>query len=193
MKITVNINRMTTAESAVHYAVFFTMFAASCYYAVSAAPWFALIPAIAAIAHWNMIRDKKNIEKYRYADWLLTTPLMLLAVLNQNNVTTEFIQITLILDTMMIAAGYFGINETDKNKKVAWFTLGCLLFLPILYILINLPIEKQAATFLAACWTLYPAIWLLKSNYILQDDATNIAYSVLDVVTKIGLLSQIHI
>jgi len=184
---------MTTSEKVVGVGAILAFFTATVYYAFSSTPWLALIPGIASIAYWNILHDKTNVEMYRYADWFLTTPLMLLAVLRQNNVTSSYTNIVLILDTMMIGCGYFGIKELDKTKKLLWFIVGLVLLLPILHVLYNLPIEKSAAMFLLCTWCIYPIIWLSRNNNVLRDDVTNVSYTVLDIVSKIGLLSNMHI
>jgi bacteriorhodopsin len=44
----------------------------------------ALIPAVAGMAYFSMIHDRANKETYRYMDWAVTTPLMLVAILSAN-------------------------------------------------------------------------------------------------------------
>ena len=172
--------------------VFLIMFATAGVFVLKPPHWFALIPAIAAVSYWNMIHDKEKTEMYRYGDWALTTPLMLLALLRQNNVTDTYIHIVLVLNIIMIAAGYFATKTEDKKAKGMWFLLGCLIFAPIAYVLYSLPIEKQASMFLLAAWCIYPVIWTLKETHILRPDVSSIAYSLMDTVTKVGLLSQLH-
>ena len=107
---------MTTTETVIEIVVFLAMFVTSIFYAMSAKPWFATIPAIAAIAHLNMLYDKEKIEMYRYGDWAITTPLMILALLSQNNVTKEYIHIVLFLAIAMVACNFFGLHELNLTK-----------------------------------------------------------------------------
>ena len=184
---------MVVANKIMSVCALLIFFTTTIYYLFSSLPWLSLIPGIATIAYWNILYDKTHIDMYRYGDWFLTTPLMLLALLRQNNVTSDYTNIILILDMMMIGSGYFGVKEEDKTRKLAWFILGLVIFLPIAYALYNLPIEKSAALFLLCTWSLYPIIWLMRYNNLLRDDVTNISYTIMDIVAKVGLLSSMHI
>jgi len=185
---------MTSAEIliAIQIVVFLTLFTTAGVFAFKPLPWLALIPGIAAIAYWNMIHDKAKTEMYRYGDWFLTTPLMLLAVLQQNNVTNTYIHIVLVLNMIMVAASFFATKEYEKQTKGMWFLLALLVFIPIAYVLYSLPIEKQAALFLLGTFSIYHVVWVLKETHILKPDISHMAYGVLDIVTKVGLLTQIH-
>ena len=91
----------------------------------------------------------------------------------------------------MVACNFFGINETDKTKKLAWFGAGVLLFLPIAYVLFNLPIEKTAAIFLLVALSIYELIWALRATSTIKAVPTNITYLLMDTITKIGLLNYL--
>lgn len=185
---------MTSAEIliAIQIIVFLTMFSTAGVFLFKPLPWLALIPAIAAVAYWNMIHNKEKTDMFRYGDWFLTIPLMLLAVLLQNNVTNEYIHIVLVLSSIMISADYFATKDYEKKTKAMWFLLGVLVFIPIAYVLYSLPIEKQAALFLLGALCIYQVVWILKTTHILKPDIASIAYAVLDTITKVGLLTQIH-
>lgn len=186
---------MSTGQIAigVQIAALLIMLTAAGTFILKSAPWLALIPGISAISYWNMIYTKEKTEMYRYSDWFLTTPLMLLALLSQNNVTNSYIHIVLVLNMIMIVAAYYATKTEDSKTKSMWFALRCLLFIPIAYVLYSLPIEKQASIFLCAVWSIYPIIWILKERHILKPDISNIAYAFIDTVSKVGLLSQLHI
>jgi bacteriorhodopsin len=193
LKIKIHNRGMSTTETVIEIIVFIAMIVTSIFYIISSKPWFSIIPAITAVAHLNMIYDKEKIELYRYADWAITTPLMLLALLSQNNITKEYIHIVLFLSITMIACNFFGINETDKIKKLIWFSVGTLIFLPIAYVLYNLPIERAAAWFLLGALCVYQIVWLLRANRTIREEPTNIIYSITDAITKVGLLKMLHI
>lgn len=173
--------------------VFVVLVITSAYFAVSPLPLLALIPGIAAVSYLATIWDKARTENYRYMDWILTTPLMLLAVLMNNPDALNYVNITMVLDVIMIGCGYFGIKELNKTKKLMWFLLGSVIFVPIAYVLLSMPYEKQLAHFLIGTWSVYPLIWILKANYVINEDATNIAYSLMDVISKVGLVNMINI
>lgn len=182
---------MTTAETVIEIATIIAMSIATAFCLTTKKPWLAIIPGISIISHANILYDKGYIEQYRYADWSLSIPLMLLALLSQNNITRDFIYLVLFASIAMVACNFFGINETDKTKKLAWFGAGVLLFLPIAYVLYNLPIEKTAARFLLVALIIYEVIWLLRATSKIKAEPTNIAYSLMDTITKIGLLNYL--
>ena len=184
---------MSTALTVIQIIVCISMFTTSVLFATLKSSWLAIIPGIASIAYFLTIRDKAHTEMYRYGDWALTMPLMLMALLTNNNVTNSYIQIVLFLQVLMVASGYFSVKTEEKNKKWLWFLLGLTVFAPIAYALYSLPIEKQASMFILVCYSLYQFIWVLNTNYIMNDDVTNISYALLDSVTKVGLLNLLHI
>jgi len=155
-------------------------------------PWIGLIPGVAAWAYWNMLRDEANIEKYRYIDWTVTTPLMLFALLTVNKVALPTILGLIGLDLSMIAAGYFAVKESDETKKMGIFLVGCLVFLPILYVLSKLKMAKAAVGLTLATWILYPIMWYVGEERIVTKTTENVAFSVMDVVAKVGLVNLLH-
>jgi hypothetical protein len=177
----------------VEIVVFLSLFTTAGVFLFSPLPWLALIPGLAAAFYWNIIHDKKKTDIYRHGMWFLTTPLMLLAVLKQNNVTSEYIQIVLVLDFIMIASRFFATMDYEKEAKAMWFLLSCIVYIPIAYVLYSLPIEKQASMFLLGVLSVYPIIFILKETHILKPDITHIAYSIMDLVSKVGLVNMIHI
>jgi len=118
---------------------------------------------------------------------------MLLALLRQNNVTDSYIQIVLFLNILMITSGYYASQPYEKSTKAMWFFLAAILFIPIAYVLYSLPIEKHAALFMLGTWTVYPFIWIFRETQYLKRDYANIAYSLMDALSKIGLVSLLHI
>ena len=165
----------------------------SAYFALSPLPLLGLIPGISALSYIATLWDTARTENYRYMDWVLTTPLMLLAVLMNNPDALNYVNITMVLNVIMIGCGYFGIKEVNKTKKLMWFLLGTAIFIPIASVLLSMPYEKQLSYFLIGTWSVYPLIWILKANYVIKEDATNIGYSLMDVISKVGLVNMINI
>jgi len=156
-------------------------------------PMLAFIPGIAALAYWSMLRDEKNIEAYRYADWALTTPLMLFAILATNGASTATIFNTIVLDLLMIGTGYLGAVEKDVMKRRLLFTLGCLAFIPIIYVITTMKKAQYAIYLTLVMWILYPILWYADEEAVITKPNANISYSVMDVVAKVGLVSLLHI
>ena len=148
-------------------------------------PWLAAIPGIAATSYFMMLRDRDNIEKYRYIDWALTTPLMLFAILRAIKADTLTIVTLILSDLVMIATGYKGVKEKDER----YFWIGILAFVPIVATLLTAKSNKPAIYLTLALWTVYPILYYLNEKNVLSEDKTNQAYSVMDVLAKVGLVN----
>jgi len=155
--------------------------------------WLAPIPGIAAWAYWNMLQHENDIENYRYADWAMTTPLMLLAILTVNGAPLATKVGAVLLDLIMIGSGYYGAIEPDQTKKMMYFFLGCMVFIPILYILYTMKKAKWAIGLTLIMWLLYPVVWYADEENHIPSSTANITYSIMDVVAKVGLINFLHI
>jgi bacteriorhodopsin len=156
-------------------------------------PWISIIPGIAALSYWMMLKHKENTNLYRYGDWAVTTPIMLFSILNANGVSLVSTLAILLLNLLMIATGYIGVNEDTMAKKNAWFALGCILFIPIIYVLLQLKSTKYAVFLTLFMWSLYPIVWYLDEIKTITKTQTTISYSVMDVLSKLGLLYLLNI
>lgn len=144
-------------------------------------------------------------EGYRYADWLLTVPLLvieLLIVLGLTKAVRRPLTIRLaIAAVLMIALGYPGeISTVDSTKWTFWV----LSMIPFLYILITLagqmgaaakresarvakPI-KLAIVLLLVAWLVYPIAYLFpvffEEGNSMADTVRQVGYSIADLVAK---------
>ena len=151
-----------------------------------------LIPAVAAIAYYHMLQLPNEVETYRYADWTITTPLMLTAILYANRVPWCTIGGLVLVDVAMVYFGYKGAVEQDHHLKRRDFFLGCVAFVPILYYLLKSKQKKTAVYLTIIVWTLYPIVWYANEVQALSDKTTNSVYSVMDVCAKVGLVLLLH-
>ncbi len=143
-------------------------------------------------------------EAYRYVDWLLTVPLLLLetvAVLalpasNRKSLTSRLVPAS----ALMIILGYPGEIASVDSTKLLWGALSTIPFLYILYVLfveLTRSLERQpgevAATIgrlrllLIATWGVYPISYLMPVFGIDGADAfvgRQIGYTVADVLAK---------
>lgn len=143
-------------------------------------------------------------EGYRYVDWLLTVPLLLLelvAVLAlarkvQSSLLTRLIPAA----ALMIALGYPGEMASDNLTRGIFGLLSSLPFAYILYVLfveLTKSLDRQPATvrktisllrlLLLATWGVYPIAYLLPGLGIDGSDAwvgLQIGYSVADILAK---------
>jgi len=151
-----------------------------------------LIPAVAAVAYYHMLQEPTEVELYRYTDWIITTPLMLVAILYANRVPYSTIGCVLLSDVAMVYFGYKGAVEKDHDVKRRHFFLGCAAFLPILYFLFKSKETKTAVYLTLIVWSLYPIVWYANEVHFFSNTTTNSMYSVMDVCAKVGLVFLLH-
>jgi len=145
-------------------------------------------------------------EAYRYVDWLLTVPLLLLetiAVLNLPAGERKSLIGRLVpASALMIVLGYPGEIAMENGPKEMWGALSTIPFLYILYVLfveLTKSLESQptevAATvkrlrlLLIATWGVYPISYLLP---VIMDNADGagafvgrqVGYTIADVLAK---------
>ena len=144
-------------------------------------------------------------EAYRYVDWLLTVPLLLVEVIAvlalAKEVSKSLIMRLVPASAAMIALGYPGEISTDQNTQVLYGVLSTLPFLYILYVLfveLTKSLDRQpagvAATvknlrlLLIATWGVYPIAYILGMGA--GDPTANafvgvqVGYTVADVLAK---------
>ena len=189
-------HKVSTLDDPVQIAqtiAFSFLFISFAFLIFSKEPWIALIPGIAALAYYMMIRDRIRIEQYRYADWILTSPLMLLAILVTNNASLSTITGTLGADIVMILSSFFGAQASSDTLKMGLFSVGCVAFIHILYILSTMKKAKYAVLLMIIMWILYPILRIVDEKALITKDNANITYSVMDVVAKVGLVNLLHV
>lgn len=143
-------------------------------------------------------------EAYRYVDWLLTVPLLLLetiAVLALPAARRKYLTSRLIpASAAMIILGYPGEVSADMATKAIWGGLSSIPFLYILYILFvelakileTEPADvaatvKRLRLLLVATWGVYPISYLLP---LIGIEGTNafvgrqVGYTVADILAK---------
>lgn len=143
-------------------------------------------------------------EGYRYADWLITVPLLVIELLIVLGVTAERrkkLMTTLVPATvLMIGLGYPG--ETSMSDGTKW-TFWVLSMIPFLYILWTLNGElkaagsretgavasaiKNATTVLLVTWLFYPIVYLFPVIFDQTDgiEATRqVGYTIADITAK---------
>ncbi|MFM2155100.1 MAG: hypothetical protein RL382_1001 [Actinomycetota bacterium] len=143
-------------------------------------------------------------EAYRYVDWLLTVPLLLVEVIAVLALTRE-VSRSLIMrlvpaSAAMIALGYPGEISNDQNTQVLYGVLSTLPFLYILYVLfveLGKSLDRQPAgvaetvgrlrLLLIATWGVYPIAYIF--NIVGDASASSfvtvqVGYTIADVLAK---------
>jgi bacteriorhodopsin len=144
-------------------------------------------------------------EAYRYVDWLLTVPLLLVEVIAvlalAKEVSKSLIMRLVPASAAMIALGYPGEISNDQNTQILYGVLSTLPFLYILYVLfveLGKSLDRQpegvAATvgrmrlLLVATWGVYPISYILGMGEGMasgnQFVGVQVGYTVADVLAK---------
>lgn len=154
---------------------------------------------------WSAWAGGSMNEGYRYADWLITVPLLVVELLIVLGVTADrrrSLMTTLVPATaLMIGLGYPG--EVSSNNSTKWL-FWILAMLPYVYILFTLMGELKAAksretgqiaglintatTVLLVTWLVYPITYLFPVIFTYPNDgaeaARQLGYTVADITAK---------
>ncbi len=132
--------------------------------------------------------DYKSINETRYNDWVITTPLMILALMialsynNKESVHVGTYITAVLLNFGMLYTGYLGEKNTISKKS------GCILgfiFFIALFALIYFSFVKGSKAFNFLLFGIYLLIWgLYGFVYLLDEENKNIMYNILDVSAK---------
>lgn len=144
-------------------------------------------------------------EAYRYVDWLLTVPLLLVEVIAvlalAKSVSRSLIMRLVPASAAMIALGYPGEISSNQSTQVVYGVLSTIPFLYILYVLFvelgksldNQP-EGVAATIgrlrllLVATWGVYPVSYILGMGEGMasaeQFVGVQVGYTIADILAK---------
>ena len=144
-------------------------------------------------------------EAYRYVDWLLTVPLLLVVVVAvlalTNSVSTSLITRLVPASAAMIALGYPGEISSDQNTQIMYGVLSTIPFLYILYVLfveLGKSLANQPAgvaetvgrlrLLLIATWGVYPISYILGMGEGMASSeqfvGVQVGYTVADVLAK---------
>jgi bacteriorhodopsin len=143
-------------------------------------------------------------EAYRYVDWLLTVPLLLvevIAVLALTAAVARSLVMRLVpASAAMIALGYPGEISNDQNTQVLYGVLSTLPFLYILYVLfveLGKSLDRQPAgvaetigrlrLLLLATWGVYPIAYIFNivgSETASSFVAVQVGYTIADILAK---------
>ena len=144
-------------------------------------------------------------EAYRYVDWLLTVPLLLVEVVAvlalTKSVSTSLITRLVPASAAMIALGYPGEISSDQNTQVMYGVLSTIPFLYILYVLfveLGKSLDNQPAgvaetvgrlrLLLIATWGVYPISYILGMGDGMasaqQFVGVQVGYTIADILAK---------
>lgn len=146
-------------------------------------------------------------DAYRYVDWLLTVPLLLIELILVMRLSSdETISKSLKLGSaaaLMIILGYPGEIATDFNTRFLWGTLSAIPFVYIMWQLfaglgasINNQHEsvrglvKNARLLTFASWGFYPIVYMIPYTNLAGSTVqvgVQIGYTIADLIAKAGV------
>ena len=137
----------------------------------------------------NKELNYSEINLTRYIDWAITTPVMLLVLClvfvynNKTKLTAGFFLIVLIINYVMLGAGYMG--ETKMiNKRVGW-TIGSLAFIVLYGLLYFTFIQGKNVFDNKIIFWAFLIFWAgYGIAYNLDNETRNISYNILDLFSK---------
>lgn len=148
----------------------------------------------------------RSTDSYRYVDWLLTVPLLLiefiLALRLSESETRSKSFLLSILAILMIVIGYKGeMAPVGSSDGLLYFILSCIPFIFILHQLffgLSKSIEAQPASskslilnarnLIAITWFFYPVVYALRfKGFDPASPSIQIGYTIADIVAKSGL------
>ena len=145
-------------------------------------------------------------DAYRYADWLLTVPLLveLVAVLALSAAVARPLLTKLVVAAvLMIGLGYPGEVASATPTRLLWWALSMLPFLYIMYVLwaqLSRSLDRQpeavkalvsrARLLILLSWSFYPIAFLAPELGVggsMAEVLLQVGYTVADLVAKVGL------
>ncbi len=187
----------------------------------SAVTMSAMICGIAAYHYWRMFSNFSTPgapwnEGYRYADWLLTVPLLVAELVVVSGIAKEkakgVTRKLAVAAILMIATGYPGETAAaGSNASMMWFVISMIFFVYILWNLfageVGKALKGQSGEIgkslnnlryvLLVTWSVYPIAYLLgdSESFLAKaldlsagDSSTliQVGYTVADVLAKPG-------
>ncbi|MFB6117324.1 bacteriorhodopsin [Halosegnis sp.] len=149
------------------------------------------------------VAEPLEIYWARYADWLFTTPLLLLDLALLAGADRNTIATLIGLDAAMIITGLVGAIATEgAASRIAWWGISTGFFVVLLYFLVS-SLSGQAArqsgdvasTFstlrnlVVVLWTAYPIVWIIGTEStlgIIGLTTETALFAVLDLAAKVG-------
>ena len=188
-----------------------------------------LVCAIAAYHYWRIFESwagayevKDRVismtgfafnDAYRYVDWLLTVPLLLIELilvmrLTEAETSSKCLRLGFAA-AVMIMLGYPGEIADDNTTRAIWGTLSSIPFVYIVWELfkgLGTSIERQpesvrqlvktARLVTFASWGFYPIVYMIPYTELggaTVETAVQIGYTIADIVAKAGVGIMIYV
>jgi sensory rhodopsin len=145
---------------------------------------------------------------FRYVDWILTTPLMLLKfplLLGIGSKGKNFMIRLVVLDLIMIVTGYVGELAATPAIHFGFFLIGCVAWFGILASLFSalttIPDRvgpsvrggvRSMSLFIVIGWAIYP-VGFFTPILGLPEDVRELVYNFADLFNKVGLCIVVYL
>lgn len=173
---------------------------------------------IASVAYFAMANgqgiidlDGRSVYVARYADWLFTTPLLLLGLMmiglpklrqsDDSRSRTALVAGVMGADAVMIITGLLAALSSEDAVRYSWYAISCGAFLAVLGLIYG-PVRSiakaQAGTtpalyetllrMLTVLWFIYPVLWLLGTEGTGTIGLTTEVgvFAIIDLAAKVG-------
>ena len=152
-------------------------------------------------------------DAYRYVDWLLTVPLLLIELvlvmrLSQEETVSKSVKLGFAA-ALMIILGYPGEIADDNTTRAIWGTLSTLPFLYIVWELfkgLGASIDRQpesvrgliksARLLTFASWGFYPIVYMIPYTGLgggTVETSIQVGYTIADIVAKAGVGIMVYL
>ncbi|QAU12727.1 rhodopsin [Halorubrum sp. BOL3-1] len=171
-----------------------------------------LVPGIASAAYLSMFfgigltevavgGEMLDIYYARYADWLFTTPLLLLDLALLAKVDRATIGTLIGVDALMIVTGLVGALSHTPLARYTWWLVSTIAMIVVLFFLAtslrsaakerSADVQSTFNTLTAltlVLWTAYPILWIVGTEGagVVGLGVETLLFMVLDVSAKVG-------
>lgn len=155
----------------------------TCISIVAAYFYFLFLEKLKSRTSWS------EITTFRYLDWAITTPMMLLVLCATLGYTIKktlrfsIFAVVLLLNYAMLGLGYLG--ETRRIDKTLALVTSFACFFMLFILIFYSYIRPKYSFFNYVLFSLYVVIWSLYGLvYILEEEPKNILFNTLDLISK---------
>jgi bacteriorhodopsin len=148
----------------------------------------------------------KAISWARYADWIITTPLLMVDMCKLAHADAPVTQMLVCLDIVMISLGVASAITHSRVRSLVWFAASAAMYVLMVILIqseLGSSIESESddvkslyeifKMMTLTTWSFYPIVVLVGDQNafcscgIISHDAESIALSVLDIIAKVGV------
>jgi bacteriorhodopsin len=172
----------------------------------------AFIPIWSGLAYTAMALNQGKLEVAgqiahyaRYADWVVTTPLLLLALSSTAmfSVAKNYTLIASLMGTqvIVIVAGLIADLSGDGTQRYLWYSIGVGAFFVVLWGIWGRLMQiaatqsqavgsayRRAATYFTVFWVCYPVVWIIGPSGLglIDQNWDTLLFVILPIFSKVG-------